>query len=83
MTAATRVQCPCCGYHTLSARGRDEIRQACYWHDDGQDDPRADDVWGGPSKRLSFTQARMNFRAFGAADRDCLAHVRQPRPEER
>jgi hypothetical protein len=83
MTSAQRVQCPCCGYRTLLARGEDEICQVCYWHDDGQDDPKADEVWGGPNKNLSLTQARANFRAFGASHRERLPHVRPPRPEER
>jgi hypothetical protein len=83
MTAAPRMQCPCCGYRTLSKRGDDQICQVCYWHDDGQDDSKADEVWGGPNKSLSLTQARANFQAFGAAAREWLAHVRPPRSEER
>jgi hypothetical protein len=34
----------------------------CWWEDDGQDDPRADEVWGGPNGGLSLTEARRNFR---------------------
>jgi len=62
MSALAKVECPCCGYRTLSKRGDDEICQVCYWHDDGQDDPKADEVWGGPNKHLSLSQARTNFR---------------------
>lgn len=83
MTATHPVNCPCCGYRTLSKQGNDQICEVCYWQDDGQDDPKADEVWGGPNKGLSLTQARINFRAFGAARREWLTHVRPPRPEER
>jgi hypothetical protein len=64
-TASALVLCPCCGFRTLPKRGDDEICQVCFWHDDGQDDPHADEVWGGPNKDLSLTQARANFREFG------------------
>lgn len=59
--AARRVACPCCGYPTLERRGDFEICELCWWEDDGQDDPRADDVRGGPNERYSLTQARRNF----------------------
>ncbi len=76
------VHCPCCGYRTLSSLGADQICQVCFWHDDGQSDETADEIWGGPNKDLSLNQARENFRSFGAGHRDWLVHVRKPRPEE-
>ena len=84
MTAQTTsmVRCPCCGYRTLATRGDDDICPVCYWHDDGQDDPHADEVWGGPNKDLSLSKARENFRSFGAFHQEVLIHVREPRPEE-
>ena len=63
-------------------RAEDEICKVCFWHDDGQDDPNADEVWGGPNKDLSLAQARDNFRAFGAWHKESLPHVRPPKPEE-
>lgn len=53
--------CPCCGYPTLSERGGYEICRLCNWEDDGQDDDRADEVWGGPNSNYSLTEARHNF----------------------
>lgn len=53
--------CPCCGYPTLSERGGYDICEICFWEDDGQDDPNADEVWGGPNKGYSLTKARENF----------------------
>src|SRR5882757_3364071 len=61
-------RCPCCGSHTLETRGGDEICRVCIWQDDGQDDPFADEVWGGPNGKWSLTDARQNFRQCGAYD---------------
>ncbi len=59
-----RYNCPCCGYPTLEERGGYEICELCGWEDDGQDDPHADEVWGGPNGSLSLTAARENFKTF-------------------
>ncbi len=56
--------CPCCGYSTLPERGGYDICCLCNWEDDGQDDPRADEVWGGPNGRYSLTEARQNFKRY-------------------
>jgi hypothetical protein len=76
-------RCPCCGCKTLSERGGYEICPVCFWEDDGQDDADADTVRGGPNGSLSLTQARANFRSFGACEERHLEHVRPPLPEER
>lgn len=60
--------CPCCGSPTLGTRGGDEVCRVCIWQDLGQDDPFADEVWGGPNGKLSLTEARKNFRQCGAYD---------------
>lgn len=57
--------CPCCGYPTLPERGGYDICELCDWEDDGQDDPHADEVWGGPNGTYSLSQARQNFRECG------------------
>ncbi|WP_046216663.1 CPCC family cysteine-rich protein [Paenibacillus wulumuqiensis] len=57
-----RYNCPCCGYPTLEERQSWEICCLCDWEDDGQDDPYADQVWGGPNQDYSLTQARQNFK---------------------
>ena len=78
----TRYPCPCCGCRTLAERGGDELCQVCFWEDDGQDDHDADEVRGGPNSDLSLTQARRNYREFGAYERSALIHVRKPKSEE-
>lgn len=80
--AGVRYLCPCCGHRTLSERGGDKICPVCFWQDDGQDDQDADTVRGGPNKRLSLTQARSNYKAFGASNERRLKYVRPPTDEE-
>ena len=67
---------------TLVKRANDEICQVCFWHDDGQDDDEAELVWGGPNGSLSLTQARANYKVFGACEEKFLSNVRPPKPEE-
>jgi hypothetical protein len=81
-TAGLLLRCPCCLCATLTGRGGYEICQVCFWEDDGQDDLDADVVFGGPNGALSLTEARANFRQFGACEERSLAFVRSPRPEE-
>jgi hypothetical protein len=56
--------CPCCGYPTLSERGGYEICELCNWEDDGQDDPHASEMWGGPNKAYTLADARVNFKRY-------------------
>ena len=60
----TGFRCPCCGYPTLRDPHRFTTCGLCAWDNDGQDDPFADEVWGGPngSFGLSLSRARDNFR---------------------
>jgi hypothetical protein len=78
----TYLPCPCCGYLTLTERSGYEICGVCFWEDDGQDDPEADEVWGGPNGSLSLAQARENFKKLGASDEQSLRFVRAPLAEE-
>ena len=56
--------CPCCHYPTLTERGGYEICPLCWWEDDGQDDPHANEVWGGPNHDYSLAEARENFKQY-------------------
>lgn len=56
-----RHTCPCCGYPTIKTRGAQEICGLCQWQDDGQDDPFADQMWGGPNGDYPLSEARENF----------------------
>ena len=76
-------RCPCCGYKTLHGRGQDEICPVCYWHDDGQDEPDAEQVLGGPNGLLSLRQAQSNFKLVGACEERWKNNVRPPQPDEK
>lgn len=65
MSDVELVPCPCCSMPSLGERAGDEICPVCWWQDDGQDDPRADEVWGGPNHGYSLSEARRNFRDHG------------------
>ena len=77
------LACPCCGFLTLDERGDFEICPVCHWEDDGQNELDADEVRGGPNGDLSLTQARTNYREYGAISREFVKFVRKPTPEER
>lgn len=53
--------CPSCGYPALGERGGYEICSICDWEDDNQDDPKADEIWGGPNSNLSLTESRLQI----------------------
>jgi hypothetical protein len=76
------VACPCCGYLTLPRRGDYDICKVCFWEDDGQDDHDADIIRGGPNGSLSLTQARLNFKQFGACEPRFVDKVRPPLSKE-
>ena len=80
--ASKFYRCPCCRYKTLFGRGQDEICRVCFWQDDGQDEPDADVVLGGPNKTLSLTEARSNFLRLGAVEERFKANVRPPLADE-
>jgi hypothetical protein len=61
---AKRFRCPCCGYPTLDRLGAYEVCELCWWEEDGQNDPHAEEVWGGPNHGYSLAQARRNFQQF-------------------
>ena len=69
--------CPCCGYATLGGPGSYRICHICFWEDDGQDDPYADEDFGGPN-RVSLTQGRINYLTIGASDAKDKPHCRVP-----
>jgi hypothetical protein len=70
--------CPCCGYATLDEVNKYEICKICFWEDDGQDDPKADECLRGPNL-IGLTQARINFLQVGASNPKDLAHVKAPK----
>lgn len=76
-----RIACQVCGNYTISEHGTFNICPVCFWEDDGlYEDP--DEVRDGPNEDLSLTQARRNFKEFGAVSKRLLQYVRQPEKSE-
>lgn len=76
-----KYKCPCCGYPTLEERHAWEICCLCNWEDDGQDDPHADEIRGGPNGDYSLTEARENFKKFLTMYRDKINILSQTEKE--
>ncbi len=79
---AVSYRCPCCKCLTLHERAGYEICPVCFWEDDGQDDPYADQVREGANGDVSLTQARLNYAAYGAMEERFVKSVRKPSDEE-
>jgi hypothetical protein len=56
-----KAVCPSCGLPTLNGRAAYGYCFLCQWEDDGQDDPDADTVFGGPNGEISLTDSRIRF----------------------
>jgi len=80
--AFRRSPCEVCGYLTFATDEREEyfICPVCFWEDDElHDDPNEPcEV----NHSLSLTEARANYKNFGACEADMIPHVRKPKPEE-
>lgn len=70
-TVEPLLPCPCCGYRTLNERGAYAICPVCFWEDDGSNEPGR---VSGPN-HMTLTQARANFKAFGAVSKRELKFV--------
>ena len=53
--------CPGCGFPSFPEDWFHNICSVCNWQHDGQDDPHADEIWGGPNYELSLTENRLNI----------------------
>lgn len=77
-----KYQCPCCGYYTFDnePNGNYDICPVCFW----EDDPIAidDTTFVGGANHVSLQQARLNFKKFGACEKDMLSYVRKPNINE-
>ena len=73
-------QCLCCGYYTIYKRGYYEICPICFWEDSCEttDPNKYDEV-----NKLSLNEARANYLAFGACEKELLKYVRKPKECEK
>ncbi len=74
--------CPCCGFLTFDEEppGTFEICPVCSWEDD--EVQFRDQTYEGGANSVSLEQARKNFAAIGAIDKESLSFVRKPLSKE-
>jgi hypothetical protein len=75
-----KLNCPCCGFLTLTVRYDWSICPVCFWEDDvvGTDvrDPLS------PANNMRLSEGQKNYRLYGACRPDMVIHVRAPKPDE-
>lgn len=81
MEIKKKYQCKCCGYFTLGEEGSYDICPVCFWEDD-EAMYRDPDMTGGANK-VSLTEAKENYKNFGACMEEFLPFVREPLEEEK
>ena len=77
-----KYKCPCCNYYTFDSKpeGEYDICPVCFW----EDDPITidDTTFVGGANRVSLQQAQLNFKKFGACEKDMIKYVRKPNKNE-
>jgi len=78
-----KYKCPVCGNSTLTEKppGTYAICTVCGWEDDPVQYNEPD--YQGGANKVSLNQAKVNYRLFGAVDKDALNSVRKPLDSER
>lgn len=77
------IACECCGFLTCEEHGNYDICPVCFWEDDGPwPDPDYDLMRCGPNHGMTLTEARANFKIFGAIEPRLVEYVRSPLPSE-
>lgn len=76
-------RCPCCGFYTFREKpdGSHTICPVCFWEDDpfAYDDPDEECC----CNHVSLNQARKNFAAFGACEKQVIPYVRPAKDHEK
>ena len=77
-----KYQCPCCGYLTYKdeTAGTGYICPVCYWEDDKLQ--LKDSTFAGGANRVSLEQARLNFKLYGASEKEFVSMVEGALPKE-
>lgn len=77
-----KYPCPCCGCLTFDEppTGNYDICPVCFWEDDPIALEKPDEELG--CNGVSLTQAKKNYKKFGACKKEMLKHCRKPTPEE-
>jgi hypothetical protein len=71
-----KYQCPCCEWFTLGSVGGYDICPVCFWEDDGTTGEHGFNPNGIP-----LSEAKKNYKTFGANDEHGKQFVRPPKSE--
>ena len=75
-------KCPCCGFYTFNEQpnGNYDICPVCFWEDDPiqLEDPS----YEGGANKVSLFQARINYKEFGACEKEMIKYTRMPTKNE-
>lgn len=84
MENTKKYPCPCCGYYTYDVPSEDDccyICPVCFWENDpfilSQDEP-SDCNHG-----LTLSEAKRNFKIYGACCKEMVPYVRAPYEREK
>ncbi len=76
-----KYKCPCCGYYTFEKKERAyDICPVCFWEDDPEQFNNPTMPRG--ANHVSLTEARINFKHFGACDTEMKKYVRGVKKDE-
>lgn len=77
-----KYPCPCCRHFTFEhvPDGSFDICPVCFWEDDPIQ--LGDSHFAGGANRVSLEQARINYKEFGACEKELLPYVRKPTSDE-
>lgn len=81
-----KESCPCCGNYTIPISNSDNLHNigficpVCFWEIDVF--IKSDDDYSS-SNHITLKEARENYIAFGACDKNMVKNVRKPTAKER
>lgn len=76
-----KLKCPCCGYYTFTniERGQYDICPVCFWEDDPFQEK---DVSSIGANRVTLAEAKINYKKFGACEKELVRYCRPPKGNE-
>ena len=80
-----KEKCPCCGHYTFNIPNEENLNNhggicpVCFWETD-LFSPGVDEY--SVVNHMTLRQGQMNYKEFGACEKEMLIHVRSPKESE-